>query len=215
MSNCSGGEKGFLVFVPLFVDERFDGYITGTFWIQQLLEPLLADHASLGYSIALIDGEEEVINNSEGNRPDHPEWLQETEVEVRNVTWRIQVWPKPELVAKVRSSLPEVALGAGLMLALLMSLTIRLAQKKMLYASGYASHPMVRHYMPQERLFLSKPFNSETLMRTVRKVLDAPKGEGKLWAARRRSNPNQHRPEQVRGAEEACAYQQNHCEAKS
>ena len=123
-----GGEMGFLVFVPLFVGERFDGYMTGTFWIQQLLEPFLADRALLGYSITLFEGEEEIVNRSETSSKDHPEWLQEMEVEIRNVTWRVQVWPRPELIAKMRSWLPEATLAVGFLLALLMSLTIRLAQ---------------------------------------------------------------------------------------
>ena len=127
--NLLGNNKGFLVFVPLFVGERFDGYIQGIIRTEDLFGPLLAEHDSLGYTILLFDGEEEIVKVFEGNRQDYPEWLQETEIELRNATLRIQVWPGPELVAKMRSSLPELALAAGLLLALLMLLTLRLAQR--------------------------------------------------------------------------------------
>lgn len=57
-------------------------------------------------------------------------------------------------------------------------LTVHRKDMKVLYISGYASHPLVQHRMPQDRTFLSKPFDSETLLRKVREVLDAPKGKG-------------------------------------
>ena len=128
------GDMGFMVFVPLFVGERFDGYIVGIFRILESLDPLLSEHASLGYSIALFDGEEEIANSSDASRQEHPAWLEETSVEIRNVTWRVQVWAGPELLANMRSSLPEVVLATGLLLALLLAFTARLVQTAKLHA---------------------------------------------------------------------------------
>lgn len=46
---------------------------------------------------------------------------------------------------------------------------------KVLYSSGYAGHPLFRHRYPRQgESFISKPFNSETLLRKVREALDAP-----------------------------------------
>ena len=128
------GSTGFLVCVPLFVGERFDGFLQSVFRANELFDSLSSEHTSLGYSIVLFDGEKETINSSEGNTPDNPDWLQETTIEIRNVTWRLQVWPRPELVASMRSSLPEVALATGLLLILLMYITVRLAQTARLRA---------------------------------------------------------------------------------
>ncbi|MEE8177281.1 MAG: PAS domain S-box protein [Acidobacteriota bacterium] len=128
------GSTGFLVCVPLFVSERFDGFLQSVFRANELFDSLSSEHTSLGYSIVLFDGEKEIINSSEGNTPGNPDWLQETTIEIRNVTWRLQVWPRPELVASMRSSLPEVALATGLLLILLMYITVRLAQTARLRA---------------------------------------------------------------------------------
>lgn len=129
-------DRGMLVFVPLFVGERFDGTLQGVFHIAELLDPLLSEHASLGFSISVADDEKDIASRTTSDRQEYLQWLQETEVEIRNVTWHIQVWPGPKLVADMQSSLPEVALVSGLLLALLMSLTVRLARTARIHAQG-------------------------------------------------------------------------------
>ena len=114
--------------MPLSGGERFDGHLMGVFRIQELLGPLLSEHASLGCSIVLFGGEEIIASSADTNRQYLTKWLQETEVEIRNITWRIRVWPRLEPVAIMRSSLSEMTLGAGFLLALLMSIKVRLAQ---------------------------------------------------------------------------------------
>ncbi|MCH7979256.1 MAG: CHASE domain-containing protein, partial [Acidobacteria bacterium] len=131
-NNMFGDNRGLLVFVPLFVGERFDGFIQGIFRTPELLDPLLSEHASLGFSTSVSDDEKEIASHRTSDRQEYLQWLQETEVEIRNIHWRIQVWPKPELIANVRSSLPEVALAAGLLLAFLLSVAIRQTQSSRL-----------------------------------------------------------------------------------
>ncbi|MCH8268342.1 MAG: CHASE domain-containing protein, partial [Acidobacteria bacterium] len=133
-NNMFGDNRGLLVFVPLFVGERFDGFIQGIFRTPELLDPLLSEHASLGFSTSVSDDEKEIASHRTSDRQEYLQWLQETEVEVHNLIWHIQVWPGPELVADIRSSLPEATLAAGLLLALLMSLTVRLARTARIHA---------------------------------------------------------------------------------
>ena len=104
------GGRGILVFAPLFVDERFDGFLVASFGTQELLDSLVSEQTAFGYAIAVFDDEEKIASRSDTNGPDHPEWLQETAVEIRNAAWRVQVWPGPELATSMRSSLPEMVL---------------------------------------------------------------------------------------------------------
>jgi two-component system cell cycle sensor histidine kinase/response regulator CckA len=44
---------------------------------------------------------------------------------------------------------------------------------RMIFMSGYADHPVVRH-VERSTTFLAKPFTSHSLARTVREALDSP-----------------------------------------
>ncbi len=49
------GEKGMLVCVPIFIDEKFGGYIVGVFNVRRLLDSLLERHVARGYRIAYME----------------------------------------------------------------------------------------------------------------------------------------------------------------
>ncbi|MCZ6491327.1 MAG: response regulator [Acidobacteria bacterium] len=137
----SQGGNGFMVFVPLFVGEHFDGFILGVFHIQELLDPLLSEQASLGYSVAVFDGEEEIYRRFDGSRGLEEEWGRETEIQHHNLNWRIRIWPRVEMLDEAQSAVPDLALAAGLLMTLLMALTVSLAQTARLRAqeAGAAS----------------------------------------------------------------------------
>lgn len=122
------GGKGFLVYVPLFFGDTFDGFVLGVLRVPELLDPIFNEHVALGHSMVVFDGEEEIHRRSDAIRQHEEEWGQETELRLRDVTWRLRVWPTPERMAKARSPLPQVALVAGLVMALLLSVTIHLMQ---------------------------------------------------------------------------------------
>ena len=128
------GVNGFMVFVPLFVGEHFDGFILGVFRIRELLDPLLSEQASLGYSIAVFDGEEEIYRRFDGSRGLEEEWGRETEIQHHNLNWRIRIWPSAEMLDEAQSAVPDLALAAGLLMTFLMALTVSLAQTARLRA---------------------------------------------------------------------------------
>ena len=58
------GERGFLVFVPLYSVEHFHGWIAGVLPIRKLFDALL--HESFNtedYAVSITDGEEEVYSS--------------------------------------------------------------------------------------------------------------------------------------------------------
>ncbi|MDJ0705263.1 MAG: PAS domain-containing protein [Leptolyngbyaceae cyanobacterium MO_188.B28] len=75
------GGKGFLVYVPIFLNPKapagigqestseFDGFILGVFRIQELLDPLLDEKVAPGYEIAIFDGDDEIYRLSRSTQP--------------------------------------------------------------------------------------------------------------------------------------------------
>ena len=128
------GGKGFLVYIPIFQGENCGGIIVGVFRVQELLDTILHEQVAPRYSIALFDGEEKIYSRPDSNRQHLKKWGQETTIELYGVTWRMQVWPRPELLAGTRSALPQLTLGMGLLMAILLALEVNLAQTARLRA---------------------------------------------------------------------------------
>ncbi len=125
------GGKGFLAYVPIFQGEDFRGFIVGVFRYRRLLNTILQGEENLrrGYSITVFDGEEEIYSRNVVTRQHSQEWGQETTINLYGVTWRVRVWPQPELLTLAQSPLPQVVLVGGLLMAWLLALTVHLAQK--------------------------------------------------------------------------------------
>jgi signal transduction histidine kinase len=121
------GGKGFVVLVPLFYDQDFSGFIVGIFGFQELLNVVLKNIAP-GYMIAVFDDVEEVYRRDSIAGEIEEEWRQEMTIDPYGITWRAWIWPQPEVLAEVRSALPEVVLDTGVAMATLLALTVAFAQ---------------------------------------------------------------------------------------
>ncbi|HEC18533.1 MAG TPA: PAS domain S-box protein [Gammaproteobacteria bacterium] len=127
------GGKGFLVYIPLYIDEAFDGFMLGVFKIQALFDTIMANTADTAdmadmadmanHSIHVFDGEEEIYHRGHF-AGDEEVWQQETGVGFYNQRWRLRLAPRPELLAATRSLLPDITLGSGLLLALLLGMAV-------------------------------------------------------------------------------------------
>lgn len=128
------GGKGFLLYVPIFVAGEFDGFILGVFSFRGLLGTVLRNLAP-GYAITVFDGARKIYSrNASGGRHDAG-WVKETNIDLHGLTWRLRVSPGSELLAKAQSSLPVVALAVALLMAVLVTLTVHLAQTARLRAT--------------------------------------------------------------------------------
>lgn len=122
------GGKGFLVFLPLFVGETFDGFILGVFAVENAFTPILQERAEFGYSSALFDRPEKILAYSVADSPDDLRWSQDVDFKHRGLTLRARIWPGPELLAEKQSAVPEAALLAGLLMGSLLTITVHLSQ---------------------------------------------------------------------------------------
>lgn len=115
--------QGFIAIFPLFVGERFDGFIVGVFQFQTLFDSIL--RVPPGYKVAIYDRTDLIYGQ---NLPPEPSLQKTVVVKTWRADWRVEVFPTPELIAKVKSSLPIVVLIGGLVLVWLFGLVVYLVQ---------------------------------------------------------------------------------------
>ncbi|MFB2833396.1 ATP-binding protein [Floridanema evergladense] len=117
------GGKGFLVSVPLFVGDRFDGFILGVFQFPVLFEGILP--ISKGYKIQIYDRNQLIYSQGSSSLSN----LKQTSVfQAYGVNWQIEVYPNLALLAETKSLLPNVVLVAGLISAWLLAIVVYLVQ---------------------------------------------------------------------------------------
>ena len=127
LTELAQGGKGFVVYIPIFHEEKFAGLLTGGFRAPKLFGTLLHENFARGYSITVLDGDEELYSRNP-MAPADAKFRHEAELNLYGVTWRVRVSPTPALIAEHRSRLPDATLLVGLLTAVLLALTIRFAQ---------------------------------------------------------------------------------------
>ncbi len=121
------GGEGFMAWVPLVQEQNSEGFIVGVFAFQDLLDAILKNIAP-GYAIALFDGAEEIYRRDPSGGQTEAAWSQQMIVDPYGVTWWVRVWPLPEELTTKHSALPEVTLGAGFVMSVLLAWTVALAR---------------------------------------------------------------------------------------
>ncbi len=123
------GDKGFLVYNPLFLDDgnQFDGFILGVLQVQPLFDSILDEPAFQDYTVEIMDGDERIYVRATSNHlSNHPPLL--TDMTLYGVTLQLNVLPTPALLKEGRSPLPEVVLVSGLISSWILALAVYLAQ---------------------------------------------------------------------------------------
>lgn len=135
------GGRGFLVCIPLYLEDgRFDGFLTGVFRFDRLIDVLVHEIASQGHAVSVRDGDELLYRRGPAAAA-RKEWTVEREVRfapgrggssvtlpnARVLAWRVTLTARPEWAHWVRSFLPEVTLATGIAVLVLVSLCLTLA----------------------------------------------------------------------------------------
>ena len=128
------GGQGFLVFVPVFGEDKLVGLLLGVFRYEPLFSSSFRDMGQT-YGVAIYDGDEEIYGPS-GIDPRKQIWAEETNIEFQGLTWKVQAWPKPETLANERSSLPSVVFFGGIVMAGLLGFAVYMAETAHLHAEG-------------------------------------------------------------------------------
>ncbi|MEI2580494.1 response regulator [Scytonema sp. PRP1] len=130
------GGKGFLVCIPLFSDNDFNGFVISVFRTQLLLDTILDKNLTQKYNVAIFDGSEQIYASHQEaiNSQRQTRWTHNSEIKIDGVTWSVRVSPTAALLAQQRSPLADVVLGSGLLTAVLLASFVYLNQKSRRYA---------------------------------------------------------------------------------
>jgi PAS domain S-box-containing protein len=117
------GGRGFLVYAPLWVRERFDGFIVAVFPIQSLFESV--GDLPQDYKIRIFEGGE-LIYGQDVVLPQLVAWQSKVNINLHGINWQIEVYPSAKLLTKLTSPLPTIVLIFGLIVAGTLTLSIYL-----------------------------------------------------------------------------------------
>ena len=131
--NLQHGDPGLLVFVPVYPEEKLDGFLVAVLGYHELFDSLLQDVAQ-DYWVVVYDGNQEIYRCAGTSPRGDSAWAEEAAIGFRQLTWRVQVWPKPETLADARSPLPRVTLVGGILLACLLAFAVSMAEAAHLQA---------------------------------------------------------------------------------
>ena len=123
------GGKGVLAYLPLFVGERFDGFLLGVFRTQETFASILEERTESGYHISILDGADEIfVRHTKGSSSPDDSWYQTREVALNEEPWQVRVAPGPSVFAEKHSSLPTMTLLIGCVVAVLLGLMLHFAR---------------------------------------------------------------------------------------
>ena len=130
--NLVQGGKGFLVYVPLFPDDKFDGFIVGAFDIQSMFDGLITGSILEDYSIEVSENGHVVYERDETNKLDqHIEGVS-VDLIFYNNKWTLTLQPRAKLLAEHRSVLPSFTLFFGIFLSIVVFFGVYFAQSSYL-----------------------------------------------------------------------------------
>lgn len=117
------GELGFLGYIPLYPQNRFNGFIVGVFEVQPFFNSVLERTLDRGYHVVVREGATTVYT-SDIFRASQPleRWQKSTHIRNYGLDWQLYITPTQALVDQNESSLPWVVLSSGWAIAVLLGL---------------------------------------------------------------------------------------------
>ncbi|AFY66132.1 response regulator [Geitlerinema sp. PCC 7407] len=119
------GELGFLGYIPLYPQNRFNGFIVGVFEVQPFFDTILERFLDRGYRIVVREGPTTVYtSNPLQDDPRLERWQKSTDIRNYGLDWQLYITPTQALVDQSESSLPWVVLSGGWAIAILLGLLL-------------------------------------------------------------------------------------------
>jgi PAS domain S-box-containing protein len=117
-----------LAVVPIYRQERFEGWIAGLIGLEELLDATLEKDLATGYAMSLSEGGEEFyLRTGDTGFATRAEGV-ELPVAMHGADWAARIWPGRELLFAQRSRFTEAVLTLGLLASALIGTTVHLAQ---------------------------------------------------------------------------------------
>lgn len=125
------GGRGFVLYTPLYLrdaqgNRQFDGFLQGVFRVEPLMDELLDHLDREDFSLRLLENNRSLYSRERSGT------LPGTAVEIplrllNNDSFKLQLSPTEALLQQLSTPLPQVVLGAGLVIGLLLIAALALA----------------------------------------------------------------------------------------
>ncbi len=127
------GQAGLLVCVPVYPEEKLAGFLVGVLSYRELFDSILQNVAQ-DYWLAVYDNHREIYRRGGSTTRGDSSWVESADIQFRQLSWQVQVWPKPVTLAYERSPLPRVTFVGGILLAALLAFAVFMAESAQLQA---------------------------------------------------------------------------------
>ena len=119
------GYPGFIAYLPVHRDGRFDGFLAGVFSIEAFFHGAVSDELSRNFTMAILHDGNVYFTNTRDSARLSSSWISERMMGIGDERWTLRVAPTPAFIASQKSSLPSLTLAAGLLVAALAALSAR------------------------------------------------------------------------------------------
>jgi signal transduction histidine kinase len=123
----SHGSRQWVIAYPVHARGQSRGFVVAIFDLEQTLKHLLGNVKDLGFSVGVSQPNQPEYVLPGTSRQHEEEWGTALDVPLSGTTWQLRVWPNSDVVNRIKSSLPEVALGVGSVVSLLLALSLYFA----------------------------------------------------------------------------------------
>jgi signal transduction histidine kinase len=127
------GGQGFLIYVPMYVDNIFNGFILGAVDLHKFLDDVITDHLIPGYNMRIVEGDKAIYARVDNQQLD-AKWGKSEDLAIYGAVWHIRVWPEQALLTESKSILPDLLLVVGLIITALLMFVTQFAQMASLRA---------------------------------------------------------------------------------
>ncbi|MCT7951617.1 PAS domain S-box protein [Ancylothrix sp. C2] len=123
------GSRELWAYVPVLRNNRLEGFVFASFRTEGLFKTILNTQILPDYRLSVFEGQTKIYSRDEANSQNAEIWGQEESFPLDGITLRVRVWPSAELLADEQSSVPELVLLAGSVVAGCLTLAVYQAQK--------------------------------------------------------------------------------------
>ncbi|ADI38493.1 putative sensory histidine kinase [Waddlia chondrophila 2032/99] len=130
--NLVQGGKGFLVYVPLFPNDQFDGFIVGGFDVKAMFDGMITGNILNDYLVQVSENGKIIYERDDTGKQDQHLDGATVDLNFYNNVWKLILKPRAELLAEHRSVLPAFTLFFGVFLAIVVFFGVYFAQSSYL-----------------------------------------------------------------------------------
>lgn len=119
--NLVQGYKAFIAYIPIYVDNQFDGFIVGIFDIRQLMDHFINTMFTENINIDVFINRELAYQFGSAQQTNETSIIFEEEFKLYDVIWHLNVYPDPRYLSNELTRIPYIALSLGIIVSLLLT----------------------------------------------------------------------------------------------